>query len=204
VQWGVTMTKLEKFSDGLQRFFATPSLMKGEDPAVYAELYAYVEELVDPHDVWDQMMVSDITNHFWEQQRYRRLIATVINSRRRPALKSMLEDTIADDYFRDQNATVDCYFGDPESAANDLKSHGHEVSDIDGVAAELSMKTLIGLENLAFRHELRREAILREVERRREERSNQQQASVRVREATGNLFDPRRQVALPTFTEPSQ
>jgi hypothetical protein len=66
VQWGVTMTKLEKFSDGLQKFFATPSLMKGEDPAVYAELYAYVEELVDPHDVWDQMMVSDITNHFWE------------------------------------------------------------------------------------------------------------------------------------------
>jgi hypothetical protein len=32
------------------------------------------------------------------------------------------------------------------------------VSDIEGVAAELSMKTLIGLENLAFRHELRREA----------------------------------------------
>lgn len=179
------MTKLEKFSDGLQRFFATPSLMKGEDPAVYAELYAYVEELVDPHDVWDQMMVSDITNHFWEQQRYRRLTATVINSRRRPALKSMLEDTIADDYFRDQNGTVDSYLGDPERAANDLKSYGHEVSDIEGVAAELSMKTLIGLENLALRHELRREAILREVERRRTERSR----------ATGNLFDPRRQVA---------
>jgi hypothetical protein len=68
------------------------------------------------------------------------------------------------------------------------------VSDIEGVAAELSMKTLIGLENLAFRHELRREAILGEVERRRTERSC----------ATGNLFDPRRQVALPTFTAPSQ
>jgi hypothetical protein len=198
------MTKLEKFSDGLQKFFATPSLMKGEDPAIYAELYAYVEKLVDPRDVWDQMMVSDITNHFWEQQRYRRLTATLINSRRRPALKSMLEDTIDENRFQDQNDKVDRYLRDPEGEANDLQSCGHDVSDIDGVAAELSMKTLIGLENLAFRHELRREAILREVERRREERSNQQQASVRVRPATGNLFDARRQAALPKFTEPSQ
>jgi hypothetical protein len=31
--------------------FSTPSLMKGEDPDVYAELYAQVEEVVQPQDV---------------------------------------------------------------------------------------------------------------------------------------------------------
>jgi hypothetical protein len=34
---GITMAKLDMIPDGLQKFFATPSLMKGEDPAVYAE-----------------------------------------------------------------------------------------------------------------------------------------------------------------------
>ena len=29
------------------------------------------------------MMLTDVTNHFWEQQRYRRCTGTVINSKRR-------------------------------------------------------------------------------------------------------------------------
>jgi hypothetical protein len=62
----------DNFSDNLRRLFCTPSLMKGEDPDLYAELYNRVEEVVQPQDVWDQMIVADITNHFWEQQRYRR------------------------------------------------------------------------------------------------------------------------------------
>jgi len=65
-------TRFDNVSDGLRGLFSTPSLMKGEDPHVYAELYRRVEEVVQPQDVWDQMMVYDITNHFWEQHRYRR------------------------------------------------------------------------------------------------------------------------------------
>jgi hypothetical protein len=86
------------------------------------------------------------------------------------------------------------------TSADGLKSYGHEVSDIDGVAAELSLKTLIGLENLAFRHEMRREAILREVERRREERQGRVQGSGRARpKATSDLFDLRPPVSSPSL-----
>jgi hypothetical protein len=69
---------------GLDRLFPTPSLMNGEDAEVYAELCARVEEVVQPKDVWDHMTVSDMVNHFWEQQRYRRCTGAIINSGRRP------------------------------------------------------------------------------------------------------------------------
>jgi hypothetical protein len=102
-------TRFDGLSDNLRRLFSTPSLMNREDPDVYAELYARVEEVVQPQDVWDQMMITDVTNHFWEQQRYRRCTGTVINSKRRAALKKILHgaiglndvdtETAADTYF---------------------------------------------------------------------------------------------------------
>ena len=87
-------TRFDNVSDGLRGLFSTPSLMKGEDPHVYAELYRRVEEVVQPQDVWDQMMVYDITNHFWEQHRYRRCTGSVINCKRRAALEKILREGI--------------------------------------------------------------------------------------------------------------
>ena len=88
-------TRFDNVSDGLRGLFSTPSLMKGEDPHVYAKLYRQVEEVVQPQDVWDQMDVADITNHFWEQQRYRRCTGTVINSKRRAALERILHGCVS-------------------------------------------------------------------------------------------------------------
>ena len=45
----------DNISDNLRKLLSTPSLMKGEDPDVYAELYGRVEEVAQPKDVWDQM-----------------------------------------------------------------------------------------------------------------------------------------------------
>ena len=87
-------TRFDKGSDSLRRLFSAPSLMQGEDSDVYAELYARVEEVVQPQDVMDQMMVTDVTNHFWEQQRYRRCTGTVINTKRRAALERILHGAI--------------------------------------------------------------------------------------------------------------
>lgn len=186
--------KSASFSGDLERLFFTPSLMRGEDPKVYAELYARVDEVVEPNDVWDQMMVADITNHFWEQQRYRRCTGTIINSKRRQALIDILQHLIG---FKrgDAEEAADVYFGlrgvtrsnfgselemgqgpDTRVAVLDLlKKYGLSESDIDRVAMEKSVGALADLENLAFRHEVRREAIFKEVERRRDRRPAQQQ-----------------------------
>jgi hypothetical protein len=90
----MSQTERRKLSRGLDRLFTTPSLMNGEEADVYAELSARVEERVKPKDVWDQMMVSDVVNHFWEQQRYRRCTGAIIDSGRRSALLKILHDRV--------------------------------------------------------------------------------------------------------------
>jgi hypothetical protein len=102
--------KSASFSGDLERLFSTPSLMRGEDPKVYAELYARVDEVVEPKDIWDQMMVADITNHFWEQQRYRRCTGTIINSKRRQALEDILRHLLGLGRVDAEDA-ADVYFG---------------------------------------------------------------------------------------------
>jgi hypothetical protein len=186
-------SKRKRFSRGLDRLLSTPSLMKGEDENVYAELYARVEEAAQPQDVWEQMMVADVVNHFWEQQRYRRCTGTIINSERRSALKKLLRDAVGLNPA-DATEVADLYFGviryeddrrtfhsDPAEIPKTraeviamLKKHGFTETDIDRVAMESSIGALANLENLALKHELRREAILCELEGRRERRAQRQ------------------------------
>jgi hypothetical protein len=182
--------RFDKISDDLRSLFSTPSLMKGESPDLYAELYRWVEEVVQPKNVWDQMRVTDLTNHFWEQQRYRRSIGPVINSKRRPALKKILHEAIGLNDV-DSETAVDNFFGIarleereitdyatqvriPKTRAGvvDLmEKHGFVETDIEGVAIETSVDTLADLESLAIKHEIRREAIVRKLERGRKKRN---------------------------------
>jgi hypothetical protein len=166
--------------------------MKGEDPDTYAELYARVEQIAQPQDVWDQMIVTDVANHFWEQQRYRRCTGTVINSKRRAALKKLLHEAIglndvdtetaADAYFevaRLEEREVTDYSTQvrlPKTRAGVvelMEQHGFVEADIDRLAMEASADTLADLENLALKHEIRREAIFRQLERRRKKRNKE-------------------------------
>jgi hypothetical protein len=55
-------------------------------------------------------------------------------------------------------------------------SRSFDVTDIDRLAMESSVDVLADLENLALKHEIRREAILRELERRREGRRQQRES----------------------------
>jgi hypothetical protein len=179
-----------RFSGDLRKLFSTPSLMKGEDPDLYAELYRRVEEVAQPTNVWEQMMVADVTNHFWEQHRYRRCTGAVINSKRRAALERILHGAIGLDDV-DTETVLDVYFGVerleerevtdystqapiPKTRAGVvalLKKHGFVEADIERVAMETSVDALADLERLALMHEIRREAIVRVLERRRKKKT---------------------------------
>jgi hypothetical protein len=188
--------KLAPLVNSLDKLFTTPSLMKGEDPRVYAELHALVEEVAHPKDVWDQMMVCDIANHFWEQQRGRRCTGAVVNSKRRAALLTILHEGIglnphdagevADIYFNvtrsDEFDFADWYAGAAQipqtrpAVLAFLEEHGFDETEIDRLAMEASVDALARLESLALKHEIRREEIFRELERRRSRREQQRQS----------------------------
>jgi hypothetical protein len=184
-------SKPDRPPNGLKKLFSTPSLMNGEDGAIYADLCADLEELVQPRNVWDQMRVSDVANRYWEQQRYRRATGAVINGKRREALVTIVNDGIGLSP-RDARAAADIYFrlarirpgsvlssselgavnlpGNRAGVVGLLRRHGFTEADIDHVAMQMSVDTLAGLENLALKHETRREAILTDLMRRREGR----------------------------------
>jgi hypothetical protein len=196
--------------------------MNGEDPDVYAELYRWVEEVAQPKNVWDQMDVADITNHFWEQQRYRRCTGTVINSKRRAALERILHgsiglndvdtETAADTYFgvaRLEEREVTDYSTQvqiPKTRAgvvNLIEKHGFVETDIDRLAMEMSVDSLADLENLALKHEIRREDIFRELECRREKRDRElHRAAPRLSGKVRVLANDRPAEPSPSPTEP--
>ena len=189
----MAQVKCDGLSQGLARMFANPSLMNGEDAALYHELYGLVEEAAQPRDIWEHMMVFDVVSHFWEQLRFRRCNGTIINAKRRIALEQVLRTAVGFS-AQDAKSAADFYFGisrnfteyDPERSyrvprSRDeviacLTERGMTEADIDSVALELSADVLFDLERLAFRHELRREAILKELDRRREQRALQRVA----------------------------
>jgi hypothetical protein len=183
-----------------------------------------VEEVAQPKDIWDHMMVSDVVNHFWEQQRYRRCTGAIINSGRRSALLKILRNGVGLNPA-DATAVADLHFGvvryeegyrhvihsDPaeipqtrKGVTTFLKKHGITEADIDRVAMESSVDTLTAIENLALKHELRREEILRELERRRARR-RPQEPSATPRQLNGErraLAKDRSDASAPPLIEP--
>jgi hypothetical protein len=169
-------------------------------------------------------MVADVVNHFWEQQRYRRSTGAIINSARCLALQKILREAIGFNRS-DAAAVADLYFGVvryegdtrvlnsdpaelPETRAEViklLKTHGFGEADIDRVAMEASAPALTDIENLALKHELRREAILRELEERRERRARRQ-LSTASRQLNGGGSTPTKNLphaSSPPLVEPS-
>jgi hypothetical protein len=243
----------------LHGFFRLPSLMKDEDPKVYRALYKQVEDVVQLTDVLDQMMISDITNHFWEQQRIRRCSGTVINNARMEALVKILlpwlhynraeaimlakayflerlrlasgiDDKTSDEQrtepgpenpseqgpagtenanarqrmqsllppnnpFRHLEETEDS----PEEmkvisartkvqgniVVGTLAAMGLDESAIDMAAIQGSLDTLAKLEHLAIKHEIRRDEIVLEVERRRQLRKPRQRPNGKLLHKNG-------------------
>jgi hypothetical protein len=80
-----------------------------------------------------------------------------------------------------------------------MEKHGFLETNIDRVVMETSVDTLAELENLALKHEIRREAILRELERRREKRDEKWR--IADRRQNGNVRAPAKD--LPEEPSPS-
>jgi hypothetical protein len=178
----------------LQTFFSSPlPMMHGEDSKVYAALLAEVKEEVRPKNFWDQTMVRDVTDHLWLQMRYRRSAGAIINSRRRQALEQLLVESIGlkiavarkfvDAYFdfnRADLGLIDSGVGSPLlysikghfNVAKLLAKHNLDETCIDQLAVQNSIDILRKLEDIASWHEVRREHIRQEIERRRKDGSS--------------------------------
>jgi hypothetical protein len=107
---------LYRLPEQLEGLFCKPALVRGESLESYLELYRQIQDVVQPKDVLDQMMICDTANHFWEEQRLRRCNSTVVNTARRKAMMRILLSIFGDedgDRFRKARRLTDIYLGLP-------------------------------------------------------------------------------------------
>src|SRR6476620_2220711 len=77
-------------SDELDDIFGKPALLKGEDRERYGHLQAAVEADIKPKNIFDRMLVREQTDKYWEELRYKRSSAALIDSAHIEALASLL------------------------------------------------------------------------------------------------------------------
>lgn len=155
----------------------TGLMTKAERSAAFRQIRAKVEKEVKPKNVFDQMLVDDIAYHFYQQLKLRACADALPVIARRTALSNILNSIISND-CKLAEAYVDAYFGyEVEPDENGpitkadvlamLRQHDLDKDAIDAAAIELSLETLGRVEDLSLRHEIRRDDIIREVERRK-------------------------------------
>src|SRR5271155_103740 len=70
----------DQTDDQSDNMFGQPPLLKGEDRKRYFSLRAALAAAVKPTTVFDWMMVVDQTDKYWEEMRYKRNCAALIES----------------------------------------------------------------------------------------------------------------------------
>ena len=70
--------------------FGEPPLLKGEDKERYLRLLALVEDQIGPKTIFEEMLVRDLTEKYWEQQRCKQSCASLVEGAYIDALASLL------------------------------------------------------------------------------------------------------------------
>jgi hypothetical protein len=165
-----------------------PALAAGENIADYRALVDEVWAVVQPKDFFDRLIVSDLCHALWEEQRFRRQQTALPGATRMKALACLLVSI-----GFDQNAlTVACdYFGDDGEERNKavalVRRFGITDDAINAQASQDNLQILSALERLMGNRRSRRDAIVREYQRRKRKAENASQPRApRVAVAAGD------------------
>jgi len=91
-----------------------PPILPGESENRYAALRAEVERTIQPKNIFEQMRVQTLTDTIWEEMRYKRFGAKLIDGARVNALAVLMTPFMS--FSHRQAATLaECYYGsDPK------------------------------------------------------------------------------------------
>ncbi len=84
------LNQANKTVNKIDDLFGEPSLIIGEDKERYLRLRAAVEADIKPKNVFDWIMVREQTDKYWEELRYKRGAAALIDGAFQEALESCL------------------------------------------------------------------------------------------------------------------
>jgi hypothetical protein len=161
-------------------FFGPPPLLEGEDAKAYDELLAGVSGAVNPSDVIEEIWTRDVVDLTWEILRWRRLKASALTATMVDALERLLvrplklplelEEMVG---FKPNPAKELAHAWaarDPSAIKRVeelLASVGATIESVQVRALKLALDPVERIDHLTMRAEARRNAVLREIDRRR-------------------------------------
>ncbi len=149
-------------------YFGPVPLLPGEDPAGYDGLLARVSTAIKPQDVIEEIWIQEVVALTWEAFRLRRARVAWLAARRGLAVERALEPLCADDELDALQAGYARRDAKAIAKIDALLASAGVTSDI--VTAQtltLQWELMERIDRMIMTTEIRRDAVLREIERHR-------------------------------------
>jgi len=167
-------------------------IVTGESPQEYDALFGKIASFVVPADPVEWIWVKDIVDALWEARRFRRMRNQILELGRPRAMKlvleTLLQDKRLDHGFKEHiaelvSAWMEAGAEGEASMAEFLSRYGLEPSAIMAETFLNRSQVYDQLERLAAAADKRRDAVLREIERRRAGRAQRFQDAANIVDA---------------------
>jgi hypothetical protein len=146
-----------------------PPILPGESENRYAALRAEIERTINPKNIFEQMRVPTLTDTMWEEMRYKRFEARLIDGRRVNALAVLLTPFMSFFHQRAANVAQDYYSPNPkksEPAAKLVAYFGITLEMIYAKAASIEGPNLALFDRLIGNRQTANRVLLNDHERR--------------------------------------
>lgn len=152
----------------IQDNISRPPLLGNEDPAEFNALKARISTAITPQDFIEEIWVDDVAILQWEVMRFRRIKASLISQRSIDQVQRLLPSSV--DYDDKWYLARGWASGDAE-CISEVKGRLEELGlNEDNVAARVlsdNLRTFAQIDQMIAHAEARRDAVTREIERRR-------------------------------------
>jgi hypothetical protein len=160
-----------------------PPILSGEDSGAYEALHDQIRTAVTPKDVLEEIWVRDVADLVWEALRLRRLKATLFSTQAHRGLGELLKPLVD---YNDRHHLVESWARREASGVAKVNAilKKAKLND-EAITAEtfaISAETFEKIDRLITQVEVRRNAMLREIDRHRDALGQ------RLRDATLNLL----------------
>ena len=150
------------------------SLIDGECETDYQAFHESCLRAVEPKDAIERIWLQDFVDYSWEANRLRRLKVALIQATRKEAVRRLLRDCLGSELGLSERAKIlaegwlsgeGCAIIEVEEL---LERHEHDTDSIMALAVSISLRDIERIDRLIASYDYRRDAALRELEKRRD------------------------------------
>lgn len=169
-----------------------PPILPGESENRYAALRAEVERTIMPKNIFEQMRVQTLTDTMWEEMRYKRFEAKLIDGSKVNALSVLMTPFVS--FFRERATNVARDYYSPnlqksEPAARLVARFGITLEMIHAKAAAIEGPNLALFDRLIGNRQTANRVLLNEHER-RERRAKKSELKAKRSASSSEVQEP--------------